>query len=408
MSEVLLLVVNAHELSTRAAQHENCTKFLRAMLYPTMFAMSARDVIVAVNIHSESEHVGAEEFKEAKQLLTRVISDSTDMYPTWLESDKHWHVEYVPVNVKLGFNLTPVHKQFSWHKGADLLTTLAENQKRNYYDEDLWNKLVNSPVYFPLVSAMKISGIGTVAGGILLSGTVTYRDDLAIYPATAYSGEVLAVETNREVPRLNKLLPGDVSGVNLRFTAVRELEPRYGFMTSDRDSERRRIAARRQVFAFRLTVHEHTTRKLVLHQCYQVFYGTARLVCVLVWRFPALGADRLGEHVIMVPHTHYPVEPYVSTDLQKNLHGKVLLVHNGTCLAVGRVDHVLQGPNAFAEATLKEYEAQYEYLCTQADPLFSVNERELQEQFVAHVKHSRIKAMLTNGKHADRTERRIY
>jgi hypothetical protein len=30
------------------------------MLYPTMFAMSARDVIVAVNIHSESEHVGAE------------------------------------------------------------------------------------------------------------------------------------------------------------------------------------------------------------------------------------------------------------------------------------------------------------------------------------------------------------
>jgi sulfate adenylyltransferase subunit 1 (EFTu-like GTPase family) len=110
--------------------------------------------------------------------LTRVISDSADMYPTWLKSDKHWHVEYVPVNVKLGFNLTPVNKQFSWHKGADLLTTLAENQKRNYYDEDLWNKLVNSPVYFPLVSAMKISGIGTVAGGILLSRSDIWYDTL--------------------------------------------------------------------------------------------------------------------------------------------------------------------------------------------------------------------------------------
>lgn len=55
----MLLVVNAYELSPRAAQHENCTKFLRAMLYPTMVAMSAREVIVALNLHGDSEHLGA-------------------------------------------------------------------------------------------------------------------------------------------------------------------------------------------------------------------------------------------------------------------------------------------------------------------------------------------------------------
>ncbi len=76
---------------------------------------------------------------------------------------------YVPVNIKGGFNLTPVNQKFSWYHGADLLTVLAENQQRNYYDEDIWSRLVHSPLNFPMISAMRVSGIGTVAGGIALS-----------------------------------------------------------------------------------------------------------------------------------------------------------------------------------------------------------------------------------------------
>eukprot|EP00029_Vermamoeba_vermiformis_P012430 TRINITY_DN7248_c0_g1_i1.p1 TRINITY_DN7248_c0_g1~~TRINITY_DN7248_c0_g1_i1.p1 ORF type:complete len:401 (-),score=110.11 TRINITY_DN7248_c0_g1_i1:30-1232(-) len=396
MSEALLLVVNAHELSPRAEQYENCVKFLRLQLFSTMLAMSARDVIVALNMHGESEHGGAEVFTEAKQQLTRVISDTCDMYPTWLVSDKRWHVDYVPVNIKRGFNLTPVNQRFSWYPGTDLLTNLAENQQRNYYDEDIWNRLVKSPVYFPLISAMRVRGIGTVAGGILLSGTVQYRDDVLIYPATKFPGDVLSVETNRVQPSNGMLLPGDVAGINLRFTTLSELEPKYGYLVSRYDENRRHLLVARQVFAFRVAVHELNARRLVQHQCYHVFYGTARFVCIVAWRFPAETVDRPSEHVILVPLTHYPVEPYTARDTQKNCHGKVLLVIGGTCAAVGRIDHVLHGPNPYAAPTLPDYKAQYSLLVTQPDPLFSLNEREQREQFIEHVKHSRIRAMLTN------------
>lgn len=147
-------------------------------------------------------------------------------------------------------------------------------------------------------------------------------------------------------------MTGDVAGISLRFTSVSELVPKYGYLASGRDENSRKFTEARQVFAFRVAVHELNSRRLILHQCYHVFYGTARFVCILAWRFPAESADRPSDHVILVPRTHYPVEPYMATDMQKNLRGKVLLVNGGTCAAVGRIDHVLRGPKPFATPTL--------------------------------------------------------
>ncbi len=150
------------------------------------------------------------------------------------------------------------------------------------------------------------------------------------------------------------MLLGDVAGINLRFTSVNELTPKYGYMTSRNYVTAEGVAVAQnsvQVFAFRVAVHELTPRRLVLHQSYVLFYGTARIVCILAWRFPAESSERTSDHMIMVPLTHYPVTCYAPSDTQKNLHGKVLVVINGTCAALGRIDRVMQGPNPYAAPT---------------------------------------------------------
>lgn len=121
--------------------------------------------------------------------------------------------------------------------------------------------------------------------------------------------------------------------------------------------------------AFRAQIAIMKPERFSQHKTYQVFYGAARIPCLVWWVMPTDGknhdkserkfvpavyADGGVNYVrppkpllkkavaVLLPLIHYDIEPYKPTAFEKNYKGKIMMMETSSIIGVGRVDRVIR------------------------------------------------------------------
>ncbi len=193
---------------------------------------------------------------------------------------------------------------------------------------------------------------------------------------------------------------GDIVGLNVRGIGTSDLDNRYSYMVNFKETP-----AVNCTMAFRAQIAVMKSDRFTQHQIYNVFYGAARIPCLLWWIFPTDGKNhdraerklkmdivlpskpetnvprtseyfkQLKEHEVQVkkgkevhaklqaesgvnyvrppkqtfkkataiflPLIHYDIETYKPSVFEKNYRGKVMMMEKTSIVGVGRVDRVI-------------------------------------------------------------------
>eukprot|EP00029_Vermamoeba_vermiformis_P004503 TRINITY_DN1504_c0_g1_i2.p1 TRINITY_DN1504_c0_g1~~TRINITY_DN1504_c0_g1_i2.p1 ORF type:complete len:639 (-),score=67.33 TRINITY_DN1504_c0_g1_i2:27-1883(-) len=397
-ADLCLFIVDPEEIDTHSEE-------IKELIFGSCFMMSARNVIVAVDLHcntNSSQTQLCQLFNQAKAKMSKLLDRTVGMC-----------YKIVPINIKTGCNITQGSLKYEWFSGPSLKQLILDDQLRTNFDESAYAKLCKEPLKIQLSNCHRIGGIGTVPVGRVLSGMLIPGDEIRFYPQIKFYGQgpiqgrVYSIEAFNEGQ--GKGMPGDVVGFNVNRVSKREIVRRFCYAVSIKETKTVNCT-----FAFRASIVVFNSDRFTQHQVYNVFYGTSRIRCILWWIFPEesknhdrderkfkIGYDQVPQKLIkkpvrylvglatyreqkkeyvaalkeekkrrskmqvelqissatsyvrppkpklkkakaiLLPLNHYDIETYKPTEFEKNYRGKVMLTEKGSIIGVGRVDRVL-------------------------------------------------------------------
>jgi hypothetical protein len=355
----------------------------------------------------------------------------------------------VPINIKTGSNITPdLVPKYEWFSGPTVKQLLIEDQLRTNFDQVAFQKLCEEPFKMMLLDCFTVPGYGTVPEGLVISGKLNKGDFVRLYP----HGRNADVRTLQSyLFNLDEAKPGDVAGINISTLHKREIELRFTYIVKADEG-----MTANSTLAFRASIVVMKSDRFTQHQVYNVFYGAARIRCILWWIFPEDGKNiadrkfkverkipskptrgdmdeetyrqklkqyhldvqkeneeyakllqaRIGKvkrpppkpklkkaTAILLPLIHYDIEPYKPSPFEKNYCGKVMMLETGVIIGVGRVDRVINfSSHYFIPPTNQDYKNQYGKVVSSASSLFKLPTE--QKQLELFLDH------VTNNEHA--------
>ncbi|MEM3713981.1 MAG: translation elongation factor EF-1 subunit alpha [Nitrososphaeria archaeon] len=123
---------------------------------------------------------------------------------------------FIPVSGWVGDNLTTRSPNMPWYKGPTLLEALDMVSEPP--------KPIDKPFRLPVQDVYSITGVGTVPVGRVETGVVKVGDKVVIAPVNL-TAEVKSIEMHHTP--IEKAIPGDNIGINLRGVAKQDIKRGY-------------------------------------------------------------------------------------------------------------------------------------------------------------------------------------
>ncbi|CAK58870.1 unnamed protein product (macronuclear) [Paramecium tetraurelia] len=177
-------------------------------------------------------------------------------------------ISFVPISLIDAENINTKKQHMDWYKGPTLIEALDQIQIDDIED------LVSKPLRFVMHDCIKIPGVGTVALGKLLYGTLMPNQILSFAPVPLKSS-VKAIENHHFI--LNKGFPGYLIGVHLSNLSHKDIKNGYVFSDIDNNP-----ALECATFVVKLKLMEDFKHQLKPKQYYTIHFLTKRMQCSIV------------------------------------------------------------------------------------------------------------------------------
>ncbi|CAD8195564.1 unnamed protein product [Paramecium octaurelia] len=177
-------------------------------------------------------------------------------------------ISFVPISLIDAENIKTKKQHMNWYKGPTLIEAL------DWIPIDDIQVLANRPLRFVMHDCIFIPGVGTVALGKLLYGTLMPNKVLSFAPVPLKSS-VKALENHHFI--LKKGFPGYLIGVHLTNLSYREIKNGYVFSDIDNDP-----ALECTTFVVKLKIMEDFKHQLKPKQYYTIHFLTKRMQCGIV------------------------------------------------------------------------------------------------------------------------------
>jgi len=200
---ILFLSAQEEDFIISVSRHQKINILDRLVL---LHAFGFRKIIVAVN---KMDLVGysQEKYESIVNQFNEVVAQ--------VFASKYFDFDFAPISGWEGENLGHKNTKMPWYKGSTLID-LISNLKQP-------NREVNGPPRFLLQDRYRISGVGTVLIGKVLSGELKAGQGLSYTSINKYS---MTLRTIEEFYKENdKALAGMIVGISISYSSRKDFKP---------------------------------------------------------------------------------------------------------------------------------------------------------------------------------------
>ncbi|CAD8189266.1 unnamed protein product [Paramecium pentaurelia] len=177
-------------------------------------------------------------------------------------------IQFIPISLKEAENINTKKQNMNWYQGPTLIEAL---DKIPIDDQELQ---ASKPLRFVMHDCIRIPGIGTIALGKLLYGTLKKNQILSFAPIP-FKSSVKTIENNHFF--LEEGTPNQIIGVNLLKLSYKEIS--NGHICSDVDND---PAQECLSFVAKLKIMEDFKHQLKQKQYYTIHFFTKRMQCSIL------------------------------------------------------------------------------------------------------------------------------